>query len=287
MEGMNAIARLGRLAYRVDATAEGGMGRVYLLSRDPALPPVSHRQLAVKTFKPNFPEGAVRNELRRWLVLEHPHILPLLDISHLDWCIAAVMPRMKGTLADIIQTCSIPERDVRQLLRSVLDGLGYAARRGLFHLDVKPLNLLYDDSPLDVQISDWGLALLTEPSPDGTPSLAYARGARGTPIYSAPELLNPSGWKVDARADIYSLGVTGLELAVGPLSTVGLRYDRPLQPQLASIASRVQDRRLRQFIQAALDLDPGQRPPNFRTAADMLKGGILEFFFGWRPGQAD
>lgn len=282
---MNAIARLGRLAYRVDAIAEGGMGRVYLLSRDPALPAVPHEHLAVKTFKPTFPEDAVRKELRRWRVLKHPHILPLLDFGYLDWRIAAVMPRMKGTLADVIGTCSLPERDVRRLLRSVLDGLAYAAQRGLFHLDIKPLNLLYEDSPLDVRISDWGLALLTEPTPDGTPLSAYARGARGTPMYSAPELLNPGGWKVDARADIYSLGVTGLELAVGPLSKVGLRNDRPLQPQLASMASGLQDRWLRQFIQAALDLDPGRRPPNFRTAADMLEGGVLEFFFGWRPRQ--
>lgn len=283
-----ASVRLGRLTYQVDRCVDGGMGRVFLLSRDERAPPVEHPRVAAKTFLPLMSEKDIATELRRWYALRHPAVLPLLEIKWLDWRISAVMPRMTGSLADVIRKGPLPEGTVRHIVQRVLDALAYAARDfGLFHLDLKPHNLLFDSDPSEVRVADWGLAMLTKPTPDGTPRGAVVHGHVGTPLYMAPEQWNQPAWTLDARIDIYSLGVTAIELARGPLNQQGLQSGQSLNPQLRRLAIGLRDGQLRRFVEAAIEIDPKRRPPNFVTAADMLDGGMLERVFGWGPGEGN
>jgi serine/threonine protein kinase len=126
---------------------------------------------------------------------------------------------------------TLTEANVRQwatdriprLTVQLIDGLEFAFERvGLIHQDIKPSNVLVDDSG-SVRIADFGIALLAKPLPQEigkgsdtyrTMRTAVSSGSvAGTPIYMAPELF--SGAKPSVQTDIFSLGVTLYEVLTG------------------------------------------------------------------------
>ena len=119
----------------------------------------------------------------------------------------------------------LPAELALRLILQAAQGLAAASTRGLIHRDIKPANLMLvhpedgseadDDDELLVKVIDFGLAkYLNKPGEDSDISLTGDRIV-GTPYYMSPEQIDPVGKEIDARADIYSLGVTLWHLLCG------------------------------------------------------------------------
>jgi len=204
------VALSGRYAVERELGA-GGMATVYL-ARD-----LRHdRQVAIKVLHPELAAalGAERflSEIKTTARLQHPHILPLLDSGEADGLLYYVMPYVSGeTLrARLTREQQLPIADAVRIAREVADGLGDAHVRGIIHRDIKPENILLQGE--HALVADFGIALAVQQA--GGQRMTQTGLSLGTPQYMAPE--QAMGEKqIDARADIYALGVVLYEMLAG------------------------------------------------------------------------
>lgn len=215
---------------------EGGMAAVFK-----AYQPSLERYVAVKVLPrqlANDPQFVARfqREAKLLAQLQHPHILPVLDYGHAEGYAYIVMPFVQGgTLTDWLQGQPLPLHKVRQVISQIGDALHYAHTRGLIHRDVKPSNILVDESG-NCLLTDFGLARMVETSVNLTATGTII----GTPAYMSPEQC--SGQSIDARSDIYSLGIVLYKMATGrvpyraetPIAVVFKQIHDPL-PQPRSV----------------------------------------------------
>ena len=132
------------------------------------------------------------------------------------WLVLEFVPG--GTLRDRLAE-PLPARDAARIMETIARAVGYFHTRGVFHLDLKPSNILLGGEPgapweiVSPKISDFGIARL-EGEPGTT--LTGANGPKGTPSYMAPEQVAALPGTIGAAADIHALGRTPLPLADGP-----------------------------------------------------------------------
>lgn len=200
---MKKLETIGK--YKViDILGKGAMGIVYR-----ALDPDINREVAIKTirFDTVIDETGKNETLKRFMreaqavgKLEHPNIATIYDVSREQDQTNIVMQLIDGkSLKDIIESgkkFTVPE--VLSLMESLAEALGYAHEQGIVHRDVKPANILVDKKGKP-HLVDFGVARLEKSTMTSVGAIV------GTPSYMAPEQV--MGKKVDARADIFSLGV--------------------------------------------------------------------------------
>jgi Flp pilus assembly protein TadD len=222
----------------VGELARGGMGRV-LAATDLAF----GRQVAVKVLLPSpDPAGAAARFLREARVtaqLQHPGIPPVHHLgTHPDGSPFLVMKLVRGrTLDEELRHRATPAADLPRFVgvfEQVCQAVGYAHGQGVIHRDIKPGNVMVGAFG-EVQVMDWGLALVTaegEPVPDdpdpaprrpgGGPepsTLTHAGTILGTPAYMAPE--QARGEDLDPRADVFALGGLLAAVLVGRTTFTG------------------------------------------------------------------
>ena len=151
-------------------------------------------------------------------LLDHPNLVAAVDVFVAHGQLFLVMEKVSGrTLGKALAAGPIPPRAGLVLVRQVLDGVGYAHARGLVHRDLKPDNILLVDMGgwERVKIIDFGLVKLIGDAAAayGAASLTRSGTISGTPLYMAPE--QALGRPVDARADLYAIGVITYELLTG------------------------------------------------------------------------
>ncbi|QJR37373.1 protein kinase domain-containing protein [Gemmatimonas groenlandica] len=189
----------------------GGMATVYLAHDER-----HHRRVAIKVLHPELSAvlGTERflKEIELTAGLQHPHILPLFDSGSADGLVFYVMPFVDGeTLrARLERERQLPIADAVRIAQDVASALDYAHKRGVVHRDVKPENiLLHDGRPM---VADFGIALAVKEA--GGQRMTQTGLSLGTPQYMAPE--QAMGEKtVDARADVFALGVVTYEMLAG------------------------------------------------------------------------
>lgn len=153
--------------------------------------------------------GRFKQEAKLLAQLQHAHILPVFDYGEADNFTYIVMPLIKGgTLARLLHGQPLPLKQILNILTQVGSALDYAHASGLVHRDVKPSNVLIDESG-NCLLTDFGVAKIVE----GAAKLTGTGGILGTPAYMAPE--QGRGGKIDHRSDLYSLGVMLYEMATG------------------------------------------------------------------------
>jgi WD40 repeat protein/serine/threonine protein kinase len=194
----------------------GGMATVYR-ARQASV----ERDVAIKVIQTNLtqnPEFIKRfaREAQIVAALSHPHILKLFDFGNQGDLLYLVMELVSGgSLAARLKACgTLDASEVASYLEQIGKALDYAHARGVVHRDLKPQNVLLDETGNAI-LTDFGIVLIF-----GEATRMTASGmAMGTPSYMAPEQWY--GHDVDGRADIYAMAVMTYELLTGELPFTG------------------------------------------------------------------
>jgi len=268
--------------YEVDQEiGRGGMGIVYR-ARDKRL----KRFVAIKLLPP---ELSFRRDIRTRFLreaetaaqLSHPNIVPIYSVDEVGNLVFFVMACIDGdNLATMLQKRGpLPIDQVRRWLHEVADALAFAHARGVIHRDIKPDNILLDSIDGRALVTDFGIARAVSDS--GETSRLTATGmAIGTPAYMSPE--QASGDRdLDARSDLYSLGVVAYQMLAGEPPFTGGTTPALLVKHLAEVPVPVSLRRpdtpddLSQIVMRLLEKNPEHR---FQSAGEMvtaLKTGVV------------
>ena len=204
---------LGRY-HILEQLGEGGMATVYK-----AFDTHLERSVAVKVLRTDqFAPGVMSRTLKRFEReakalgrLTHPNIVQIIDYGDYEGKPYLVMPFVPGqTLKHKLKGQPIPYEEAVRLLLPIARSLEYAHQQGVIHRDIKPSNVLITESG-EPMLSDFGVAKIVDE--EATMDLTGTSASVGTPEYMAPE--QATSKTVDARADIYSLGVVFYEMVTG------------------------------------------------------------------------
>src|SRR5687768_9015940 len=197
--------------YRLDSEiGRGGMGVVFR-GTDLEL----HRPVAVKVISENSSADArerLIREARAAAALNHPHIVSVHDVGE-----ANGLPFFVMELVDGPSLSRTPPTDLTRIVEiglQICGALEHAHLNKIVHRDLKPDNVLISTTGQSVKLADLGLAL-----PGHGARISHAGLVLGTPSYMAPE--QALGQKVDARTDLYALGVLLYELTTGRVPFAG------------------------------------------------------------------
>ena len=263
--------RLGRFELCAELGA-GAFGHVFK-ARDVEL----DRIVAVKiqraaAFAGSDEKERFLREARSAAQLEHPNIVSIHDTGVTEDGAAYLITEFVDgkTLEQRLLAGRLPIDEAVRLVADVAGALGYAHERGVVHRDVKPSNILLDAAGRP-HVTDFGLAKRELGDATMTPTGQVI----GTPAYMSPELARGDSHDVDARSDVFSLGVILYELLTGERPFHGNRRMLLLQvleadpPPLRKLADRV-PRELEAVCQKAMAKAVGQRYANGREFADDL-----------------
>ncbi len=186
---------------------EGGLGTVYKAQDLFLNMPVAVKILNAEVSDNERAITTLKEEARIAMQLSHKHIVRLHNLQKESRHYYLVMEYVKGqTLWDIVnQHGALAMDSVLQIVYVCSDAISYAHRHGVLHKDMKPDNVLIDNDGV-LKIIDFGIACLAN-AQDADQTIM------GTPAYMSPEQLR--GEKLDARSDIYSMGVIVYELLTG------------------------------------------------------------------------
>ncbi len=250
----------------------GGMGIVYR-AHDRRL----GRDVALKRMPENLKDHPRAVELflreaRAAAALNHQNIVTVYDVDVESGVYFITMELLQGTtLSDLLRSRGrlLPLDGVRLALQ-VCSGLAYAHTHRIIHRDIKSSNLFLTGERV-VKVMDFGLAKMLEEVRRSTTVLG------GTPYYMAPE--QAAGENVDARTDLYALGVTLFELVSGrrPFEegdvTWHHRFTPPPDPRARGIDI---PEALAALILSLLAKDPGARPPSAEAVGRQLQQIAVE-----------
>ncbi len=260
--------------YSIDRElGRGGMGVVYL-AKEVHL----DRLIAIKLLPPERAEDPTLRErflreARLAAKLSHPNIIPIHAVDETDGFVYYVMTFVDGeTLAQRVKKRGpLSASEGVRVLREVAWALASAHAMGLVHRDVKPDNILIETATNRVLVADFGIA-------------AAIGGTDGDGIAGTPEFMSPEqalGHEVDARSDLYSLGVTAYFAFSGRLPFEGKTHTEVLAkqvtepaPPLASLGLSV-TRKVASLVDRCLAKDPAHRPASATALAEQL-GVALE-----------
>ena len=271
---------------------EGGMSYVYLAREINSGATVAIKVLSPKLASDKSSVERLRREAGLAMRLEHPNVCKILRLGESeDGLIYLVMPYLKGEL--------LSDREVRNgpmdvatgigLLREVCEGLHHAHELQIIHRDLKPENIMLvpgDDDKDHAVVMDFGLAKERRADP-AIQKLTATGIILGTPEFMSPEQIR--GKPLDARSDIYALGIVAFEMFTGKLPFQGRNAQEMMIARLRGTAMPVRSVRadlpvgLEKALIKALATNPDDRySTTIEFAAALASdggGGVLGKLF--------
>jgi serine/threonine-protein kinase len=262
--------RLGRFALHGRLGA-GGMGVVYRASDDTLAREVALKVLPAEVAGDGERRERFLREARLAAALTHSNIATVYDIGESDGWVFIAMELIEGrSLRAVLAEGPLAVPEAVRVVREVARALARAHDKGIIHRDLKPDNVMVTTAG-DVKVLDFGLAKRTEHAADPSQVVTGEDKILGTPSYMSPE--QATGKALDARSDLFSLGVMFYELvtATRPFrgdtameTAIAIARDEPpppsaLVPAIGSDLDRVILRCLRKL--------PGER---YASAAELL-----------------
>jgi hypothetical protein len=269
-------ASLGERYRLIRELGSGGMA-VVLLAED-----LKHRRrVAVKVLRPAVAGvlGAQRflREIEIVATLTHPHILPLHDSGDASGLLYYVMPYVEGaTLRTLLDRRSyLPQAEAVAIIVEIADALQYAHERGVVHRDIKPENILFESG--HAVVSDFGIARARDAAASAT--LTEEHMVVGTPRYMSPEQ-RVGGMEVDARTDVFALGLLLYEMLAGespitgpsPATPAVRRASAPLRGLRESPPAVA--RSIERALEQAMATVPAERFPSAIAFAEALRAPV-------------
>lgn len=273
------------LNYRIIALiGKGGMGSVYLAEHNL----ISKEKVAIKVINANmandFTREMLHDEAEHLAGLNHPNIVAFKNY-HIDkeGNIYLIMEYADGkSLDSYIRSVSglIVEERICPLFEPILDAVGYAHKKNILHRDIKPANIVITKEGVP-KILDFGIAkLIREQQEEEKDNLVM-----GTPSYMSPEQVK--GEHLDARSDIYSLGVLLHQMLTGnaPYDTTTLTeqeinmkvVEEPL-PRMRTYYKYVSDK-----VQKVVDKAVAKNPADRYQTCEEFKRALHRAIYPWKP----
>ena len=270
---------------------QGGMGAVYQ-ARDREV----DRYVALKEIRPELANNfEMLQRFRQELVLArqvtHPNVVRIYDLGIINELRFLTMEFIEGTQLSFIleRRGKLPPREAAEIMVQVCQGLAAAHAVGIVHRDLKPANIMIDRDNRAV-LMDFGIARTGEPlTIIGDPAAEPPTGAGeplteigalvGTPMYMSPE--QAKGERVDARSDLFAVGIILYELLTGTLPFLGKNLETTLRKRKEEAAippmtlNPAIPRALNDIVLKCLATDPEKR---YQSTGDLVYA--LEVFLG-------
>jgi len=288
LESLPTIGHVGRYALKHQLGA-GGLGTVYA-----AIDPLLSRVIAVKTLRIDDiaaeQRGAFGNRLlaeaRAAAGLNHPHIVTVFDAGLAPEGVYIAMERLRGRdLRELLLDGWRPDPvQAARIAKRVAEALAYAHGHGVVHCDVKPANV-FMIGRTQPKVLDFGIARVAQESPleltiDVSAGATVPPPDLASPYYAAPEHLR--GEQLDARCDVYGLGLVMYEMLTGRRAFEGHSLDTIRKAVLEADVPAVSqfnddvDPVLAGIVARAMARDPGQRYRSARQLARALRDWISD-----------
>ena len=274
--------------------AHGGMGKIYRAEQVPLGRPVALKVLRTKYadeldddphfHRRFFLEASILSKL------QHANIVTLYDYGRIEGIATEqyfmAMEFLRGeTLSQRLRDVgALAPESTLKLVRQMAKGLREAHKLGIVHRDLKPSNIMLvpeEDGAEVVKILDFGIGkLIAADSEDLTAEGSFV----GSPRYMAPEQIHEG--KVDARSDIYSLGVMMYECFTGRIPFDGetniaimmAHCNQPVPPMRARSPSVAVPEILESFVRLCLEKNPTHRPQTMEEFVRGLRACEVELF---------
>lgn len=261
------LEKIGR--YEIKANlGQGGMSSVYhaydpFLERDVALKLLDKKLLKDSKFRKRF-ELEVKTVSR----IDHPRIVPIYDYGEEEDTPFLVMRLMTGgSLTDRIREGGLSLEETLEILQQIAPALDETHQMKIVHRDLKPDNILFDHEGLP-GIIDFGIVKMI----GGDNTTLTGGGIVGTPAYMSPEQV--SGRLINARSDIYSLGIVTFQMLAGrrpfdadtPLA-LAIKHVMEQPPSILEFRPDLPDG-IEKVIQKVLQKEPEKR---YATASEFVK----------------
>ena len=272
----------------IERLGAGGMGEVWRAEDRKLL-----RHVAIKILPPQLAADAewkerFFREARTIASLNHPNIATIYGIDEHEGQLFIAMELIEGEpLSSVIARGPLASPEAVRIAMRAADGLGEAHHKGIVHRDIKPDNILV--SKRVVKVLDFGIAKNLAGTAD--PSLTQGGMVMGTPHYMSPE--QAMGRAVDARTDIFSLGVVLYEMLSGARPFTGVAATEVLlqivmkEPRdIGEIAPGITSS-LANIVRRCMHKQPAERFASCEALHDALETALREDPAPRTPRQSD
>jgi serine/threonine-protein kinase len=251
----------------------GGMGVVYKARQISLNRPVALKMIKAAALASDDELRRFQNEAEAVALLDHPQIVPILEVDNHNGQRYFTMKLIGGTSLDnkLADYVANPKAAAR-LLEQAAEAVHHAHQRGILHRDLKPANILVDVHG-DPFVTDFGLAKRVE----GDSELTHSGAIMGTPAYMAPEQASGRRGAVTTASDVYGLGAVLYALLTGRAPFVGesvmetIDQVRDRAPEPPSRHNGRVSRELEVICLKCLEKVPGRRYSSAQALADDLR----------------